>query len=420
MRFLTALRQPTIRKLEMLESAHIVVGIPTYMSANTVDKVISTVCQGLHLYFPDKRSLIFVSDGGSTDDTREVARSVDVSDYEHEKIVAIYRGLPGKGSALRAVFEAATFLDAEAVALFDADLRSITPEWVRNILQPVLKDGYDYITPYYRRYKYDGTITNTVVYPLVRALFGKRIRQPIGGDFGLSSALAMHYAKQKVWETDVARFGIDIWMTINAITGNFRIAQTRLGAKIHNVKDPAKHLSDMFRQVVGTIFSLLDEYEDFWMAVKGSEDVPIIGEEVGEEPQPFDINVQELIDYFKLGFQNFGKIWESILEPEDYEIYERLAHETDPDKFVIPNETWARTVYRYAAVFHSMPRQRFKVLNTLIPLYNLNVANIYNRLKDADYDEAEAFFDSLARTFEDLKGYFVGLWRSVAKGGATA
>ncbi len=412
MRFLTALRQPTIRKLEVLGDADIVVGIPTYMNANTVRKVIRTVCQGLHMYFPDKKALLFISDGGSTDDTREVAQSVDLSDYEHEKIVAIYRGLPGKGSALRAVFEAAKFLGAQGIALFDADLRSITPEWVRNVLTPIF-GGYDYVTPYYNRYKYDGTITNTIAYPLTRALFGKRIRQPIGGDFGVSARLAYYYAHQDVWETDVARFGIDIWMTVNAITGGFRIAQARLGAKIHDVKDPAKHLSAMFLQVVGTIFNLLDEYENYWLGVRGSEDVPILGEFAGEDPPAFDIDVVALIDYFKLGYENFGALWRNILEPEDYEVYESLYHADDPTKFLIPNETWARTVYRYAVTFHRMPRQRFKVLNTLIPLYNLNVANIYNRLKDADQVEAEEFFDGLAGTFEDLKEYFVGLYEGI-------
>ena len=419
MRFLTALRQPTIRKLEILGDADIVVGIPTYMNANTVRKVIRTVCQGLHMYFPGKKALIFVSDGGSTDDTREVAQSVDLSDYEHEKIVAIYRGLPGKGSALRAVFESAKFLGAEAVVLFDADLRSITPEWVRNILTPVFK-GYEYVTPYYKRYKYDGTITNTIAYPLTRALFGKRIRQPIGGDFGVGSSLFNHYVGQDVWETDVARFGIDIWMTVNAITGGFRIAQARLGAKIHDVKDPAKHLSGMFRQVVGTIFNLLDEYESYWKKVKGSEDVPILGDFAGEDPPPFDIDLLALVDYFKLGYENFGALWRNILEPEDYRVYETLYYEENPDKFVIPNEVWVRTVYKYAITFHSMTRQRFKVLNTLIPLYNLNVANLYNRLKDADSVKAEEFFDELAATFEEFKEYFVNLWEGIRSENVTS
>ncbi|MEA3374289.1 MAG: glycosyltransferase [Campylobacterota bacterium] len=93
--------------------------------------------------------MIFVADGGSTDDTREVAREIDIDSFKVEKIVSIYRGVPGKGSALRAIFEAADFLDAKAVALFDADLRSITPEWVKNMIEPIMQ-GYEYVAPWYR------------------------------------------------------------------------------------------------------------------------------------------------------------------------------------------------------------------------------------------------------------------------------
>ena len=59
----------------------------------------------------------------------------------------------------------------------DSDLRSIVPEWIELLAGPILKGGFDYVTPLYQRYKYDGTITNTVTYPLNRALYGLRIRQ---------------------------------------------------------------------------------------------------------------------------------------------------------------------------------------------------------------------------------------------------
>ena len=82
--------------------------------------------------------MIFVSDGGSTDDTREVASEVDTEEYGIEKIITIYRGIPGKGSAVRAILEAAEFLKVRAVALFDSDLKSITEEWVKNLITPLI------------------------------------------------------------------------------------------------------------------------------------------------------------------------------------------------------------------------------------------------------------------------------------------
>jgi len=60
----------------------------------------------------------------------------------------------------------------------DSDLRSITPEWFELLLGPILLDRCDFVAPLYLRHKYDGTITNSIVYPLTRSLYGKEVRQP--------------------------------------------------------------------------------------------------------------------------------------------------------------------------------------------------------------------------------------------------
>ncbi|WP_456400215.1 glycosyltransferase [Persephonella sp.] len=409
-RFSTALREDARKKIESIGYADIVIGIPSYYSQTTISHVIETVAKGLDRYYSDKRSLIFISDGGSTDDTREEARNTDISNYNIEKIVSIYRGIPGKGSALRAVFETAEFLRAEAVATFDSDLKSITPEWVKNILDPVF-NGFDYVTPYYKRYKFDGTITNNIAYPLMRTLYGLRIRQPIGGDFGMSRKLIKDYLVEDVWETDVAKFGIDIWMTTTAVVKGYKICQAKLGAKIHGEKDPAKDLSSMFREVVGTTYNLMEKYEKFWKKIKTSKDVPIYGDFAGIEPEPFTLDISESIEYFKTGFRNFEGVWERILDPEDMSIIKDLYNLKDDENFILPIETWVRIVYRYANTFHSTERQKFKVLNTMIPLYNGKVASLINELGDKSEEEAEDYYNFQAETFENLKEYLIKIWK---------
>lgn len=129
----------------------------------------------------------------------------------------MYQGIPGKGSSFRTIFEIANAFGVKACVVVDSDLRSITPEWVELLIKPVLEGGFDYVAPLYHRHKYDGTITNSIVYPVTRALYGRRVRQPIGGDFGFSGTLALFYLTKDVWETDVAKYGIDIWMTTTAV-----------------------------------------------------------------------------------------------------------------------------------------------------------------------------------------------------------
>lgn len=409
-RFSTALRPHVTEKIEQLGYADIVIGIPAYGSGDSIVHVIKTVAKGIEQYYPNLKALIVVSDGGSTDDTRDLARTVDPKSYNIESIVTIYRGIPGKGSGLRAVFEVAAFLKARAVAVFDSDLMSITPEWVRNFLEPVFR-GYDYVAPYYNRYKFDGTITNTIAYNLTRALYGQRIRQPIGGDFGISPALIKHYLDQDVWATDIAKFGIDIWMTTSAIVGGFRICQAKLGVKIHDHKDPSSDLGPMFRQVVGTIFQLMDQYKDYWMKVEGSVEVPTLGEFAGQKAEAFEIDQSNLVEYFRVGLKNFGGVWKNIIEERDYKVIQEIARTKKNGQFLMPTETWIRIVYRYAGAFHATPRQRFKVLDTLTPLYYGRVASLVNEIQDKTAEEAEQHFEENALAFERMKAYMIEIWK---------
>lgn len=407
-RFSTALRDYARRQIEQLGSADIVVGIPAYYSDDSLSHVIKVVSEGLYAFYPNKKSLIIIADGGSTDDTREVAQSVDNHKFNIDLLVTIYRGIPGKGSAFRAIFEAARYLRASAVALFDSDLKSIKTGWIRNILEPVF-DGYDFVAPDYSRYKFDGTITNTIAFNLIRALYGVNIRQPIGGDFGMSTAMVRHCLEQDVWDTDIAKFGVDIWLTITAITANFRICQAKLGAKIHGEKDPAADLGPMFREVVGTVFNLLDQDRSYLEKVERTIDTQVFGEVIGEEPVPFEVDLEQLVEYFRIGMENFGSVWANIIEVEDYETVKELAKVENLDDFNLPTETWVRIVYRYAAYFCHAERQRFKILDTLIPLYNARVASLIMILQEKNQAEAEEYYDNQAEIFESMRGYLIDL-----------
>ena len=399
------------RQIEHLGQADIVVGIPSYYSDDSLAHVIQMVAEGLDHFYPEKKALIIIADGGSTDDTREVAQAIDNHHFNIDILVTIYRGIPGKGSAFRAIFEAAKYLRASAVALFDSDLKSIKPGWVHNILDPVL-NGYDFVAPDYSRYKFDGTITNTIAYNLTRALYGVNIRQPIGGDFGMSRAMVSHCLNQDVWDTDIARFGVDIWLTTMAITGNFRICQAKLGAKIHGEKDPAADLGPMFREVVGTIFNLLCSNQTYLKKVTETINTPIFGDAIGEEPESFEVNLEALVVYIPIGFNNFDSLWANIIEEKDYDIIKNLAQSKSLKSFNLPTEVWVRIVYRYAHYFCRAERQRFMILDTLIPLYNARVASLIKILKEKNQAEAEEYYESQAQVFESMRGYLIELLRN--------
>jgi hypothetical protein len=296
---------PAIREeIARLGRADIMVGIPSFKNAATIGYVVRAAHAGLVQYFPDLKPVLVNSDAGSSDGTQRVVIETEPPDYVEsillvrptnrlDRVTLTYPeidGVGGKGAALRTIFEVAAALDVQALVVVDSDLRSIIPEWIELLAGPILKGGYDYVAPLYARYKYDGTITNTVTYPLTRALYGHRIRQPIGGDFGVSGDLVRHYLELGDWTEDISKFGIDIWMTTSALTGGYAVCQARLGAKIHDPKDPGSDLGPMFRQVVGTILRLASAHPDAWLNVRGSHDVPAYGFERIIDPPPLEVN----------------------------------------------------------------------------------------------------------------------------------
>jgi glucosylglycerate synthase len=415
-----AFRKEVQEQLEQIGQADIVVGIPSYNSAKTIGHVVRAVQAGLAKYFPDCKAVLVNSDGGSSDGTVDVVHNTAIEDFsaillKHRtepfyKLAFPYSGIPGKGSAFRAVFAIAEALNAKACAVVDSDLRSITPEWLELLITPVLKHEFDYIAPLYHRHKFDGTITNSIVYPLTRALYGKRVRQPIGGDFGFSGKLARFYLTKDVWKTDVARFGIDIWMTTTALANGFRVAQSFLGAKIHDAKDPGSDLSDMLYQVVSATFGLMDGYAEQWMAVQGSEAVPTFGFEYSVGLEPIKVNTVRMINIFREGISNLREIWLSILGAGDLREVERLGTLGDGE-FRFPIALWTRVVYDYAIAFHQRKLPPEHLIKSLTPLY---LGKTVSFILDAEYmdaHEAEAEIEKLCLEFESSKNYLVTNWK---------
>ncbi len=326
------------------------------------------------------------------------------------KLAIPYHGIPGKGSAFRTIFEIAHALDVKACAVVDSDLRSITPEWIELLIKPVMNDGYDYVAPLYHRHKYDGTITNSIVYPLTRALYGKNVRQPIGGDFGFSGKLAGFYLSKDVWETDVARYGIDIWMTTTAIANGFRVCQAFLGAKIHDAKDPGADLSAMLYQVVGATFDLMEEYPRTWKGVTDTRPVPVFGftYEVGLEP--VSVNIQRMIDKFTLGARELVPLWENILSRETLGFLRRLADGTGDD-FHMPDVVWVDIIYSFALAAHRNALNKEHLLKSLTPLYIGRTASFVIEARESSGPEVEEKIENLCGVYEKLKPSFADRWK---------
>ncbi|MFL5756645.1 MAG: glycosyl transferase family 2 [Chloroflexota bacterium] len=448
---------PAIRaEIERLGRADIMVGIPSFKNAATIGYVVRAAHAGLVQYFPDLKPVLVNSDAGSPDGTQRVVVETEPPDYVEsillvrptnrlDRVSLTYPevdGVGGKGAALRTIFEIAAALDVQALVVVDSDLRSIVPEWIELLAGPILKGGYDFVAPLYSRYKYDGTITNTVTYPLTRALYGHRIRQPIGGDFGVSGDLVRHYLGLDDWTEDVSKFGIDIWMTTSALAGGFAVCQTRLGAKVHDPKDPGADLGPMFRQVVGTILRLAVRHADHWVGIRGSHDVPAYGFERLIEPPPLEVNAIRLLAEFHAGSLTMARTWREMLAASNVDTVLELAAEAGrladgarhrlgvsgegggrtPSTlemadalaaFHFPDDLWARVIYDLVVTARDPQAPLEQMVAALVPIYFGRVGSFVIENRHQTTDQAEDRVERQAREFELLKPYLVDRWASV-------
>ena len=406
----TSLTSEVIVNADRIGDIDVVVGLPTYNVEETVANVICCGAEGLNKFLPQQKGLIAVSDGNSQDRSIEVASNSAIPEAV-ELLTFKYQGIPGKGSALRGIFELADRLGARAVVVVDADLKSITPEWINLLAGRILSGEFDLITPLYERHRFDGTITKALCYPLTRALYGLRIRQPIGGDFGLSRMLVNTLLKIGDWQSDIARFGIDIWLTTTAICEGFRIAQAHLGTKDHAHKDPACDLHAMFGQVVGTLFSLMEKYEDRWQRLRGSHAVEIFGESPKVQYHPVDIDQGCLISEFQKGLKEYGELWKEVFGLTLYSQIKGLRRLKE-DEFVFPVHLWVKSIYNLAGAFKKGQCEREELLRSLLPLYFGRTAGFKNEVLTETDCGVEMSLELQALGFETMKPYLVEKWNS--------
>ena len=395
---------------ENIQEADLVVCIPSYKEADSISFPTQMASEGLVKYFPDKISVIINCDNNSPDNTKQAF--LETSTEVPKIYISTPPGVKGKGNNFRNLFQKVVDLKAKAVAVVDADLKSITPEWIKHLAEPLFSD-FSFVAPLYVRHKYDGTITNGIAYPLSRALYGRRVRQPIGGDFGFGGDLAKVYLKSSIWDEAIANFGIDIWMTTLALNQEIQVCQSFMGRpKIHRPKDPGADLGPMFRQVVGTIFFMMKHFKSFWINVKYSKPTSIYGFGLGdvEMPPKVEVDTHKLFQKFHSGFEEYTEVWEKVLSKD---VYKKLLEMKDMKErvFDFPTDLWARILYDLTIGYRDALCDLDLMMDSLIPLYFGRTFSFVKKTKRMSTRQAEDAIEEDCMTFEMTKPYLVQRWK---------
>jgi len=218
-----------------MRNMRLAVGIPTFQEADSIENVVRQIDDGLARLRDPADCIIVNVDSGSSDATSEVF--LNTPTRRRKESFVITEQPRGKGRNVLRFFQYCSEQQVSALAIVDGDLRSITPDWIEALLAPVLRGEADYVTPLYLRRRFDGSMTNHFAYPMMRGYFGIGLRQPVGGEFAFSAALVEHLLRQPVEEA-VLGYGIDIFLSMHAVGGGFKLAQAMLGRKLHKPSFP--------------------------------------------------------------------------------------------------------------------------------------------------------------------------------------
>ena len=407
------LSEAAVAPADRLAPVDVAVGLLTFNNAETIDGVLAVAAGGVER-LAGVRAALIVADSGSSDDTRERAAASAIPSVvvEHEapageRMAVPFHGVPGRGAALRAAFTVAQRLRARALVLLEADAVSATPAWIEQLAGPLLEDKADFVTAAYARHRYEGTISRLVLGPLVRALYGRRLHHPFGGQQALSARLVEHLLVHPKWSWTGADVS-DLWITGTAIADGFGVWEAWLGPHQVSSRTRAIDLPAMIAQTVGAAFTVMERHGDLWLEVRGSEPIPAVGEPIPPGVDPMIVDVELMQEAFRQGARDLTSIWELILAPDT--LAEVLALDGEgPLRF--PDDLWARVVYDFALGHHYSVVHRDHLLRSLTPLYLGRTAAFVLATRPAGVAATQAQLDGVAAAFERQKGYLVEHWR---------
>jgi hypothetical protein len=323
--------------------------------------------------------------------------------------------LLGLSASYQALFAATVRLGARGCCVMASRLDAESPDWIAELAAPVLESECDLVAPYYAPNVFGGLLNSSIVGPLTRSLYGKRLRNPMGPDVAVSARVV-----QKLVGADRNGTGVGggrertqalAAVASAALCANFDVCQVHLGSRVYPPPD-WQGVSSILAQVLGPLFLDMERNAGCWQRTRGSVPVRTIG-----DPRPAAgdagagaIDVTKLIESFNLGVRDLPDIWGLILPPATLWELRKLARVPAAD-FDMRDELWVRIVYDFALGHRLRPISRDHLLRSLTPLYLGWVASYVREVELAGAGAAESRLERLALAYELAKPYLVSRWR---------
>ncbi len=402
-------------------SAEIVVGLPTYNHAATAVELALALRRDVREAFPERHAILVNTDCASTDGTAQALAALPEDPWVRLVQVGLpaqdldmpYHAVPGKSDGLRLTLHVARQVGARVLIMASPDLTVLPPQWVERLGGPVLEQGFDFVVPLYTRHRLEGALTSGIVRPLVSALYGRDVAQPMGGEYACSAALVERYLGLGVWGTDLARFGSDLWATTQALCGPFKVCQARLGEKRLAPAGNAPDLGTTLGQVLGAFFEDMTHNAPVWQRVRGTQRTPMLGAPPDGAPTgtPPSFDPRKLVESYRLGLRNLHDLWALVLAPATLFELTRLAA-APPETFALPDELWSRAVFDFALAYRARTLNRSHLLGSFLPIYLAWLASFARELPALTEAQVEPRLERLCLAYGTQKPYLISRWRS--------
>ncbi len=204
--------------------------IPVLNEANTIADVVAIAHRDCRV------SEVIVVDDGSIDGTPERARA--------EGAIVITSSLLGKGASMEDGLRVAS---GDIVLYLDGDLRSLVPDLVARLADPIAAGYADFVKARFTREA--GRVTTLTARPLLATLFPEAAHfvQPLGGII----AARRSTLEGLPFEND---YGVDIGLLLDALARGARVVEVDVGHLEHD-SQPLDRLGEMARQVTRAILA---------------------------------------------------------------------------------------------------------------------------------------------------------------------
>lgn len=317
-------------------------------------------------------------------------------------------GADGAVEAQQALFALSRTLHALACVVLSAGEDGVATGSIERLAGPLLANGLDLVTPCHARSPLGGLINTSLVYPLVRALYGKRVRCLIGSDVALSSRLIERRLTSGTTPAARAAGTLDS-LVCEAVTAGLRVGQAHVG----RWKPPAQDhgdLSSVLASVAAPLFLDMERHAAFWQKIHASQPVETFGEAEAVTDEDPAVDVADMIRSCQLGCRDLQEVWGTILPPTTLLELRKLGR-ASIDGFAMPDELWVRIVFDFALGHRMRVINRDHLLRSLTPLYLGWVASFVREIGHEGAAGVERRVERLCLAYEREKRYLLSRWR---------